>query len=122
MGPCSREYGERQGLPWAAFEFSPRFQGFAGHFPGRPVLPGVCMLGAAVATLEKWRGAPLRVKGVKRARFLSLVLPGEVLEIECVRHEESPDGFMAAMKFRGPADRKPSECILHYTVQGTPAA
>jgi 3-hydroxyacyl-[acyl-carrier-protein] dehydratase len=62
---------------------------FAGHFPGRPTLPGVLMLEAlaqvgGIAVLADVRFArrlPL-FGGVDKARFRRQVVPGETLELE----------------------------------------
>jgi 3-hydroxyacyl-[acyl-carrier-protein] dehydratase len=62
---------------------------FAGHFPGRPTLPGVLMvealaqLGAvAVLTDDRYAGKLPLFGGIEKARFRRQVLPGEVLDLE----------------------------------------
>jgi 3-hydroxyacyl-[acyl-carrier-protein] dehydratase len=64
---------------------------FAGHFPGRPTLPGVLMveaiaqLGAVVVLAdERYAGKLPLFGGIDSARFRRQVLPGETLEIEVV--------------------------------------
>jgi 3-hydroxyacyl-[acyl-carrier-protein] dehydratase len=62
---------------------------FAGHFPGRPTLPGVLMveavaqLGAiAVLTDERFAGSLPLFGGVDKARFRRQVGPGDALDLE----------------------------------------
>jgi 3-hydroxyacyl-[acyl-carrier-protein] dehydratase len=53
---------------------------FEGHFPGRPILPGIAEL-ALVASALAPEGAPTDVAAIPFARFRGLVLPGDLLEV-----------------------------------------
>jgi 3-hydroxymyristoyl/3-hydroxydecanoyl-(acyl carrier protein) dehydratase len=53
---------------------------YAGHFPGRPVLPGVVLLDHAVLAIEE--ACPLRLSGVLLAKFYHPVSPGQALRLE----------------------------------------
>jgi 3-hydroxyacyl-[acyl-carrier-protein] dehydratase len=63
---------------------------FAGHFPGRPVMPGVLIVEAmaqagAVAVLveEENRGKIAFFAGIDDCRFKRVVSPGDVLTLTC---------------------------------------
>jgi 3-hydroxyacyl-[acyl-carrier-protein] dehydratase len=63
---------------------------FAGHFPGRPVMPGVLIVEAmaqtgAVAVLaqEENRGKIAYFAGIDDCRFKRIVEPGDQLELVC---------------------------------------
>lgn len=51
----------------------------AGHFPGRPVVPGVVLLERVAAALTAWRGQRMAALDVK---FLQPLRPGELARIE----------------------------------------
>jgi 3-hydroxyacyl-[acyl-carrier-protein] dehydratase len=62
----------------------------AGHFPGRPVMPGVLIVEAmaqtgAVAVLsdEENRGKLALFAGIDNVRFKRIVEPGDELELSC---------------------------------------
>jgi 3-hydroxyacyl-[acyl-carrier-protein] dehydratase len=71
-----------------------------GHFPGRPVMPGVLIVEAmaqtgAVAVLseEENRGRIALFAGIDDTRFKRIVEPGEELMLECtLEHVRGPIG------------------------------
>ncbi len=48
---------------------------FKGHFPGQPVLPGVCMIQMVKEVMEKVTGAGLFMHKADNCKFLQLVDP-----------------------------------------------
>ncbi|WP_419915970.1 3-hydroxyacyl-ACP dehydratase FabZ [Candidatus Poriferisodalis sp.] len=62
---------------------------FAGHFPGRPTLPGVLMVealaqtaGLAAASASSLEGKLALFGGIDKARFRRQVTPGDTLRLE----------------------------------------
>jgi 3-hydroxymyristoyl/3-hydroxydecanoyl-(acyl carrier protein) dehydratase len=64
--------------------------GFAGHFPGSPVLPGVVQIGLVLEALGEAGAAPPRVAGIPSVRFRAVVVPGDVLDVRATG--PGPDG------------------------------
>lgn len=70
---------------------------FKGHFPGRPIMPGVLILEAMAQTaavmmmsLPETRGHLAYLAGINQARFRRLVVPGDILKL-----------FVRILRFRG---------------------
>ena len=67
--------------------FAPDFPGFDGHFPGHPLVPGVCLVETVRCTLEKALQLDLTVSKVKSCRFRAQVLPGTGAAIKLLLKE-----------------------------------
>ena len=67
-----------------------------GHFPGRPVVPGVVLLDRVFAAIEAAHG-PLGAVRVPQAKFLQPLLPGEAAHVELQRTDA---GDAARFRFR----------------------
>lgn len=55
---------------------------FEGHFPGRPILPGVVELLLVVRALADAANRPMPLRGIRFARLRQLVLPGDKLQAD----------------------------------------
>lgn len=66
---------------------------FSGHFPGRPVLPGACMVQLVKEVLEDILGKSIRLQKADNLKFLSLIDPHQnkslALTINHIHENES---------------------------------
>jgi 3-hydroxyacyl-[acyl-carrier-protein] dehydratase len=79
---------------------------FPGHFPGRPIMPGVLIIEAMAQTAgvlafksmsQEEQGKPVFFLGIDRVRFRKPVIPGDQLrlEAEITKHRQAVWGFTA---------------------------
>jgi 3-hydroxyacyl-[acyl-carrier-protein] dehydratase len=77
---------------------------FPGHFPGRPIMPGVLIVEAMAQTAgvlafesmpEADRKKPVYFLGIDNVRFRKVVIPGDQLrlELEITKHRQAIWGF-----------------------------
>jgi len=67
-------------MPFVNIDIDANHPVFAGHFPGKPIVPGVMLLDRAQQAIEQASG--LRMQGLAMAKFLSAAVPGDALVLE----------------------------------------
>jgi 3-hydroxymyristoyl/3-hydroxydecanoyl-(acyl carrier protein) dehydratase len=105
----------------AAVVLDADFVGFAGHFPGAPVLPGMCHIDLALRAASLAFGAALDLVAVERARFVRKVTPGEELRI-CLVFKPSPDDVVSVAADHFVGDDRAAELLLAVTRRTVPSA
>ena len=78
---------------------------FQGHFPGRPIMPGVLIMealaqtgAAAILSEAENRGKLVVFGGIKNCRFKRQVVPGDVLTLYCeLTERRGPIGYGKAV-------------------------
>lgn len=71
---------------------------YKAHFPGKPITPGVCLIGMSKELMEDALGRLLEIKKVKNVKFLSVVTPDEdsPIEIQITKINEEDSGEVSA--------------------------
>lgn len=67
-------------MPQAELRIAADHPSFAGHFPGRPIVPGVVLLDTAQRLIESAHAVSLT--GIAVAKFHSPASPGEALVLD----------------------------------------
>jgi 3-hydroxyacyl-[acyl-carrier-protein] dehydratase len=70
---------------------APDHPAFAGHFPGRPILPGVVLLDETLSVIERTLALDLTQWRLAAAKFLEIVRPGDALTVE---HTSAANGIV----------------------------
>lgn len=68
---------EQSGEYICTIRLNPGHDVYKGHFPGMPVVPGVCMLRIIKECMSTALGTPVRFQTVTSCKFLSVVNPSE---------------------------------------------
>ena len=66
---------------------------FDGHFPGKPILPGVAQIGMVFDAIRKARSQDLKLSGVRRVRFKRIIRPDDRLKIMAAPLKQEADSY-----------------------------
>lgn len=75
---------------------------YRGHFPGHPVLPGVCTLQLVRECLNRGTGRRFRYAAIRECKFLGMVVPqaDELLEIDIRVGDDTPEARGSPARLR----------------------
>ena len=96
---------ESDGSTTLEFKFDANDPVFAGHFPGRPILPGIFQMESVRVAAELVMQCALAVREIRKAKFQRPILPGETVRLALKLSEK--DGTIQA--------------LAHFSVIGQPA-
>lgn len=85
---------------WAEVELNPGHAVYEGHFPGMPVVPGVCTLMMVKECAEKWKGVRYRYQYLNTCKFLSAVRPDEDRVLGLRLEMQETDGECCCLQAR----------------------
>lgn len=51
---------------------------YKGHFPDKPITPGVCMIGTVVELLSQASGKTLQLTKINNIKYLSMMTPDDI--------------------------------------------
>lgn len=83
------------GVVKAKIAFNKNHRILEGHFPGLPVVPGVCMLQIVREIMEVNTGKELRIAGAENMKFLSVINPEQNNEVDVVVNYVDEDGKLS---------------------------
>lgn len=76
---------------------------FEGHFPGQPVVPGVCTIQMVKELLEQQLDKKLLLRSTGQVKFLQLILPDVQPEVT-ISWKETEQGYLVNAVLKKEAD------------------
>jgi 3-hydroxyacyl-[acyl-carrier-protein] dehydratase len=108
---------ERQAT--SRFLFPETFIGFQGHFPDKKILPGVCQVQSALATVEKAKNKKAILREIVLAKYFAPVAPNEEILCACSDLQENGEFTYKAVITKG--NVKVSELKLRVALTDAPS-
>jgi 3-hydroxyacyl-[acyl-carrier-protein] dehydratase len=67
----------------ASVVLNPQHEIYNGHFPGNPVVPGVCQVEVVKRVFNAVIGGQWSIADAKEIKFLAMIIPSEMQYITC---------------------------------------
>jgi len=100
------------------FRFDENFIGFAGHFPGYPILPAILQTLLAQLLAEQLADGPLEFLGLEKAKFSLQLRPADEIQVKiAIRGREEMIRFAAELSCAG----EPAASFILLLREGTMA-
>lgn len=77
----------------ASVTLNPEHAVFSGHFPGQPILPGVCQLALVKELLQRHLQKKLRLTQADQVKFMAMVDPRRTPELQMSIQLSEADGI-----------------------------
>lgn len=81
---------------WVSVKLNANHAIFNGHFPGQPVLPGVCMLEMVREILEEFLQQKLRISKGPLIKFLAMIIPDKTPSFTIEVNYETKESMILA--------------------------
>ena len=80
---CITETVSSEALPIYRIRLNPEHYIFKAHFPGNPIVPGVCQVKIISELIENYLGRRVVLSGIKNIKYLSVIIPSgdEILDV-----------------------------------------
>ena len=99
----------------AHFCFSKKFIGFKGHFPNKPILPGVCKIQAALLLLEERKHKNIKLVEIILAKFFAPVTFNQKLLFNLEEHPKNNTESTISVKISS-EDKKIADLQLRVNI------
>ena len=106
---------EKENILSASFIFPADFLGFKGHFPGRPIFPGVCKIQAILLMLEESKKKNVLLKEIIQAKFFFPVSCNEKITFN-LEEKLEPNGEVSVRSIVTGKDKKIAEVNLRVAI------
>lgn len=95
----------------AEIAYPRNFTGFKGHFPGKPIVPGVCKVLTVLTLLELSLKQKVYLRSVVSSKFMAPTGPDEKLMIELRREAQEGTSERVRALFKS-VDKKIAEILI----------